>query len=111
MILIADEGVDQQIVEWLRNTGYIVFYVAELEPGIDDDVILDKANANNALLITADKDFGELVFRQGLVYRGVILLRLSGLSPETKARIVVDVLHERGDELLDAFSVISPGLV
>lgn len=82
-----------------------------MEPGISDDLVLDRANARGALLITADKDFGELVFRQGLVNSGVVLLRLAGLSLETRAGIVADVLRFRAAELLQAFSVISLGMV
>ena len=82
-----------------------------MEPGIDDDIILDRANTQQALLITADKDFGELVFRQHLVHAGVVLLRLAGLMPATKAKVVGDVMQSRRAELLDAFSVISPGNV
>ncbi|MEZ4868824.1 MAG: DUF5615 family PIN-like protein [Caldilineaceae bacterium] len=111
MNLLADEGVDRPIVERLRQEGHSVAYIAEMSPGISDDVILAQANADNALLLTLDKDFGELVFRQGLVHAGVILIRLAGLQPITKAQLVTVVLHERGNELLDAFSVISPGSV
>ena len=63
MNLLADEGVDRQIVALLRQAGHDVLYIAELEPGIADQTVFDKANRLNALLITADKDFGELVFR------------------------------------------------
>ena len=82
-----------------------------MEPGIQDDLVLTRANERNALLLTADKDFGELVFRQRLINYGVVLLRLAGLSPETKAGIVADVLRDRAAELTQAFSVISPGMV
>lgn len=111
MNLLADEGVDRPIVEHLRREEHHVLYIAEMSPGISDDVILAQANAENALLLTLDKDFGELVFRQGLVHAGVILLRLAGLQPVTKARIVVTVLRERGIEMVNAFSVIAPGSV
>jgi len=49
--------------------------------GIDDKDVLNAANREIALLITADKGFGELVFRQRLVSKGVVLVRLAGLSP------------------------------
>jgi len=62
MNLVADESVDGPIVERLRQDGHAVFYIAELDPGIDDDAVLDEANRSGALLITSDKDFGELVF-------------------------------------------------
>ncbi|MBX7232884.1 MAG: DUF5615 family PIN-like protein [Caldilineales bacterium] len=111
MNLLADESVDQQIVARLRQDGHAVLYVAELSPSVGDDVVLQQARASNSLLLTADKDFGELVFRQRLLHSGVILLRLAGLSSERKAVLVSMTLRERTDELVGAFSVISPGAV
>ena len=61
MKLLADESIDRQIVEHLRLDGHHVSYIAEMEPGIPDDAVLNLANDEEALLITADKDFGELV--------------------------------------------------
>ncbi|MDZ7261597.1 MAG: DUF5615 family PIN-like protein [candidate division KSB1 bacterium] len=111
MNLLADESVDKPIVEQLRQEGHDVLYVAEMEPSIPDDVVLQRANEHQALLVTEDKDFGELVYRQGLIHFGVILVRLAGLSSPNKARIVSKVLAERAAEMPDAFSGISPGMV
>ena len=111
MKLVADESVEKQIVERLRREGHDALYIAELEPGVTDDVVLRRANESNMLLVTADKDFGELVFRQGLADSGVVLLRLAGLSPEAKSEVVADVLRERESELPKAFTVVSPGMV
>ncbi|MFH1604292.1 MAG: DUF5615 family PIN-like protein [Pseudomonadota bacterium] len=65
MKVVADEGVDRPIVARLRQDGHEVDYTGEMDPGIDDDRVLSHANQRHALLITADKDFGEFVFRQG----------------------------------------------
>ncbi|MDE2734376.1 MAG: DUF5615 family PIN-like protein [Gemmatimonadota bacterium] len=111
MNLLADESVDKPIVDRLRQDGHTVLYIAELDPSIDDDAVLHRANQNSALLITADKDFGELVFRLGQIHAGVVLFRLAGLSPEMKAGIVSAAFIHRGHELPSAFSVISPGMV
>jgi len=112
MNLLADESVDRQIVERLRHDGHEVLYVAEMEPGIPDDVVLERANEVSALMLTADKDFGELVFRdKALTADGVILLRLAGLSAERKAALISDVLRERSAEFPNHFSVISPGRI
>jgi predicted nuclease of predicted toxin-antitoxin system len=111
MDLLEDESIDKPIVDRLRQDGHNVLYVAEFDPSIDDTAVLYRANKQDALLITADKDFGELVFRQELVHRGVVLVRLVGLPPHTKAGIVSAVFADRADELLNAFSVISPGRV
>ncbi len=111
MNFLADESVDQQIVDRLRVDGHSVAYVAQMDPGSNDKAVLDTANQQMALLITADKDFGELVFRQRLVSNGVVLVRLAGLSPPTKADTVSLAIREHESELSDAFSVVSPGMV
>jgi len=111
MNLVADESIDRAIVERLRKEGYTVLSVAEMEPSIPDEVVLEMANKQVAPLLTADKDFGELVFRQRRVSEGVILVRLAGLSSETKATAVAAVMREHASELSRAFTVVSPGLV
>lgn len=68
------------------------------------------ANRENAFLLTADKDFGEMVFRQRLHTHGVVLIRLAGLSPSRKAEIVASVISSHAVDLLRAFAVITPGI-
>jgi predicted nuclease of predicted toxin-antitoxin system len=68
--LVADEGIDRPVVERLRQDGHHVVYVAELSPSVPDEEVLRQASTGNAVLITADKDFGDLVFRQGLAHSG-----------------------------------------
>ncbi len=111
MHFLADESVDRQIVESLRSAGHDVLYVAEMEPGINDLRVLEQANARSAILITADKDFGELVFRMRQVSAGIVLLRLAGLAPDAKALLLTGVLREHGVELAGAFTVVWPGAV
>ena len=101
MNLLIDESVDRQIVDRLRQDGHNVVYVSDLDPGISDDAVLSIANNSRALLVTADKDFGELV----------LLIRLAGLSKESKADLVADALRGHSDELPGAFSVLSPGMI
>lgn len=108
MKLIADEGVDKQIVDALRGAGYDVLYAAESDPSGPDDVLLRKAAAEARILITSDKDFGELVYRQKKATQGVLLLRLAGLSQDAKARSVIAAIS-RESEITGAFSVLSPG--
>ena len=111
MKLLADENLDLSVVARLREAGHQVLAVAELEPGIPDDVVLDLANAEAAMLITEDKDFGELAFRQSLVHSGLILVRLAGLPGTTKAAILIHLLEKHRLELPGAFTVVSPGMV
>lgn len=80
MKFLGDENLDWQIVERLRLDGHEVLYVVEMQPGIPDDKVLNLANNESAILLTSDKDFGELVFRLRRIAAGVVLIRLFGLS-------------------------------
>ena len=107
MNLVADEGVEAQIVAALREDGLSVVYVAELSAGMADPAVLELAHEGEAVLLTADKDFGELVFRQGLATHGVVLLRLAGLPDHEKAATVRSVVRLHGQEMPGAFTVIT----
>jgi predicted nuclease of predicted toxin-antitoxin system len=80
MRLFADENIPKAIVDWLRSSGHDVSYASEEQPGERDPVWLDKAESDQRLILTSDKDFGELVFRDRLNSHGVVLLRLGNIS-------------------------------
>lgn len=111
MKLVADEGVDRPIVEQLRRDGHEVLYIAESDSGISDDQVLDFANRHAATLITTDKDFGELIFRQNRLSQGILLLRLAGLPSAVKAQVVSSALRQHGPEMVGSFTVVSPAAV
>ncbi|HEX6373385.1 MAG TPA: DUF5615 family PIN-like protein [Longimicrobium sp.] len=108
MIFVCDEGVDRAIVVQLRSDGHDVVYIAELSPSIPDDEVLREASERAAVLVTADKDFGELVFRLGRLSTGVFLIRLHDIPTDNRASLVAAVIREHGEELAGAFSVLSP---
>ena len=80
-----------------------------MDAGIADEAVLELARVQDAVLLTADKDFGELVFRQKRLTNGVALLRLEGLTPLRKAEIVSAATTAHGDEWPHNFTVIAPG--
>jgi hypothetical protein len=88
--IVADERVDFRIVLQLREIGLTVYAIVEQEPSISDEKVLAIANENEALLITEDKDFGELVFRLRLPHRG----RMADSSFPTP--VVANILDEGG---------------
>ena len=108
MKFLADESIDLPVVERLRQDGHAVAYVLELGPGMTDDEVLNLANRESALLLTADKDFGEMIFRQRLHTNGIVLVRLAGLSPARKAETVALAIKEHAAELPRSFAVIGP---
>jgi predicted nuclease of predicted toxin-antitoxin system len=109
--LLAYESVDGDIVRELRADGHEVLYVAEMSPGLSDEDVLQQANGRGATLLTSERDFGELVFRQGFAESGVVLLRLAGLTQERKAAITAAVLRTHGEALRNCFTVVSKGSI
>ena len=111
MKLMADEGVDKPIVDALRKAGFDVVYILESHQGAEDDYILKLANKQERILLTQDKDFGELVFRLKNVHFGVVLIRLNGYKPVEKASIVTKLFLKHQIQLIKAFTVIQPNAI
>lgn len=107
MKILADENVSLVIVERLRKEGHHVQYIFESARGSIDIDILDRANQQGELLLTNDKDFGDLIFHQQRQSSGVILMRLEEMPFVERAEIVVDLIKEYQEELLHSFTVIA----
>ena len=106
MKILADENVARDIVAWLRSTGHDVLFAAEANAGADDIEWAARGEQEQRVILTSDKDFGELVFRQGRAHGGVALLRLHGLESAEKTRIAVAAVAQHGVDLISAFAVI-----
>lgn len=79
MKLFADENVARAIVMRLRDLGHDVILASEIRPGAPDADWLGRAEVEGRMILTSDKDFGELIFRDRLSSHGVILLRLEAM--------------------------------
>jgi predicted nuclease of predicted toxin-antitoxin system len=98
MRLLLDENMPGTVIADLRNRGHDVLSVKESMRGMDDPDILAQAQAESRVVVTQDKDFGELAFRIGLPATcGVILLRLAGDDPDMDNRRMVAVVESRTD--------------
>jgi hypothetical protein len=90
---LANENMPGEAVRATRAAGLFVAWVREESPGISDDEVLAASLTRDLVLVTFDKDFGEMAFRSGADgTRGVILLRPKLRSPEYPARFTVEVL-------------------
>lgn len=89
MKFITDENLGIQIPNFLKNLGYDVISAIEVALSQPDIDILKIANKTNRILLTTDKDFGELVFKEKLIHSGVILLRLKDESVENKKKVLL----------------------
>ncbi len=74
-MIILDENVESHWVNLLKKSGYETLYIAEAHPGISDPQVVAIVEKYKGVLITEDKDFGELVFSHGMKNISVILLR------------------------------------
>jgi predicted nuclease of predicted toxin-antitoxin system len=78
--ILADENVARDVVAWLRASGHDVLFAAEIQAGAADVDWAVRAEQEQPVILTSDKDFGELVFRDGHSTHGIVLLRLDDLT-------------------------------
>lgn len=98
MRILANENIPQEAVEALRQKGHDVAWIRTLNPGISDRHILELAQAEDRILVTFDKDFGELAYRFKLpASSGIILFRISGSSPADLVEKIISALENRSD--------------
>lgn len=98
MMILANENLPGSAIAALRAAGHDVLWAKESLRGEPDDVVLTRAQSEGRLVVTQDKDFGELAFRFGLPARcGVILLRLTGDDPDADIARMLAVIGERLD--------------
>jgi len=105
MRFMVDESTGTAVVEYLRRNGHDTLAVAEAMPQADDRDIIARAASEERVLITNDKDFGELVFRSGWAHHGVLLLRLHDESPSSRLNVIKSVLERYADKLTGQFVV------
>jgi predicted nuclease of predicted toxin-antitoxin system len=105
--ILANENFPGPLIQELRRRGHDVASVKELMRGADDRAVLARAQDESRLVVTFDKDFGELAYRFALpASSGVILFRLSGDSPEIDNARALAAL-ETGIEWMGSFAVVT----
>ncbi|MDY7094626.1 MAG: DUF5615 family PIN-like protein [Acidobacteriota bacterium] len=109
--LLADESVDFGVVRALRDDGFDVLAVVELDPGIADREVATRAFEDDRILLTEDKDFGHLVYATGASAHGVLLVRFAGGSRDDMIASVLEVVRRYSDRLADQFVVVQPGKI
>ena len=111
MRFVADESCDFAVVRALRSAGHDVLAVAEISPRAGDDEVLKLARDNRRVLLTEDKDFGELVYAEGQQSCGVVLFRFPANARTAMAGAALDAVNAEGDELSSRFTVVQPGRI
>lgn len=88
MKILVDVGVSKAVERWLADQGLDVVAVRDIDPGMPDAVILALAASEQRLVITMDKDFGEMIVRSGQHHAGVLLLRLDDAGSSRKLAVI-----------------------
>jgi len=91
MRFLIDECTGKKFAELMEEEGYDVLFVGDVMHSASDEEIIRESEENDRILITDDKDFGELVFRLRRPTKGVILLRM-GINPEKRLEALIKLL-------------------
>ena len=104
---LADVNVEQSVIETIRQIGYEVKAVKDIDLGMKDEEILKLAQKEAFILVTNDKDFGELVFRKKWLTKGIILFRCKGENSQEKSKLIRKLLMGYREKIERHFVVVT----
>ncbi|MBX7055283.1 MAG: DUF5615 family PIN-like protein [Pyrinomonadaceae bacterium] len=107
MRFLVDECTGPRVAKWLRDEGHEVFSIYDDASGMTDDEVLAKTLSENRILITNDKDFGEMVYRNQLEHQGIIFLRLDDERYANKIEVLRKLLESYADKLNGRFVTVT----
>ena len=107
MRFLVDENVGPSVALWLAAMGHNVVSVYLEARGLSDDQVIQESYEEHRVLITCDKDFGDLVFRERRSHGGVVLLRLEDERPAAIVRVLGRLLDKYADQLGGRFVVVT----
>lgn len=103
---LADEGFSFSITSLLRQEGFDVKWIGEVSPGITDRAVYRIANEDNRIILTEDKDFGELAVRYKFNVAGIVLLRINETKKDLRLLRVFELLKKFPEKLEEHLVVI-----
>lgn len=104
MKFLVDECISRSVVNFLK-TKFDTQYVQDISSSISDNEVLQIALTENRIIITRDKDFGDMVFRDKKEHLGIILLRLEIKHPRNQAAVIEKVINEYSDQISGNFTI------
>jgi len=102
---LVDVGVGKKVESFLKESNYDIKSIRQIDHRMKDSQILRLANDEERIVITMDKDFGELIFNSGLSHYGVLLLRLDDSNGEEKVEVIKEILTKYESSLRNNFCV------
>ena len=111
MNFLLDESAEFRLAGFLTDLGHDVKAIAHDYPAsLTDDIVLTIAHQERRILITNDRDFGEVIFRNQLLHAGVIYFHLNDQSLETKLSWLARILTDYADQLHHFLAVSEQGV-
>lgn len=111
MLFLADENCDFAVVRALRADGHDVVSIAEIAPRMDDREVIALASREDRILLTEDKDFGQIVYAGLHESSGVILIRFPQNARWALPGVIREAVQKLGDRLRGAFVVLKPNQI
>ncbi len=108
---LVDVNIGKKVEQWLLENKYDIKAVREIDARMSDKDVLKIAVSENRIVITIDKDFGELVYNLGMSHSGVLLLRLEDANADEKVKTLEKILTEHQDKLSGNFCVFQHGKI
>jgi len=111
MQFLADESCDFLLVKTLREAGHDVLAVSEIMPRAEDSDVIRLSVREKRILLTEDKDFGQLVYAHGQSSVGVIFLRFPFSARKQISRDLSILIEQQGKRLIGCFVTVQPGRI
>lgn len=106
MRFLANENIPPATIRLLRQAGMDVVAIGEESPGITDRVVLARARNEQRIILTFDRDYGELIYRHQLSPpAGIVYLRFSPLTPEEPAEYLLRLVTIESLDFAGKFTV------
>jgi predicted nuclease of predicted toxin-antitoxin system len=107
MKFLANENFPIPGINLLRKAGHTVISISELYPGISDAAVIIRALKDNCIILTFDKDYGEIIFKHARNNPpAVIFFRFKGEAPEAAANILINLLNDGKYDFQNKFTVM-----
>ena len=111
MRFLVDESCDYSIVRELRAAGYDIAEIRIISPGASDNEVIEVANNEARILLTEDKDFGQLFFASSDKPPGVILIRFPANARKNITQSIIKFINDNAVKIKGNFVVIQPGRI
>lgn len=104
---MANVNIEKPIIDYLLKNGYDAKWVTNVNKRMPDNEVCSLANSEERVILTNDKDFGEIVFLQKKISRGIVLLRIKGQDSFQKIQLLSKLLDKYADKVINHFVVVT----